>query len=327
VSRIDKAHVAPHKRGNGGPRLLERATVHLYRLGAWMIGHLPEGPTRWLVAGAFQVTYVAWPSKRRAVDANVRRILGPDASAVAIRRHALARYRTYARFIVELMRLPRLSDEQAAALVDTSNLAELEADWRERGTGIILTVAHIGSIDAVARGVARHGWPIAGLADDTSFPELFEHLRRQRERWGVRLIPWRSIREVFGVLRRNEILALVVDWGYKPDGIPVRLFGEWTTLPEGPAVLAAKTGVPIVHITIRRTADRRAFHVDHGQPILVASTEPAELARATQLIADQLEATIAAAPDEWYSFKPLWPSDPADGAALEARAAAMATTG
>ena len=52
------------------------------------------------------------------------------------------------------------------------------------------------------------------------------------------------------------MLALLIDWGYRADGIPVRLFGAWTTLPAGPATLAAKTGATIVPVAIRRTAGR-----------------------------------------------------------------------
>ena len=63
---------------------------------------------------------------------------------------------------------------------------------------------------AVAAAAARHGMPISVVADDSSFPEIFEYLRRQREGWGVTLIPWRNLREIFGVLRRREILGLLV---------------------------------------------------------------------------------------------------------------------
>jgi lauroyl/myristoyl acyltransferase len=225
------------------------------------------------------------------------------------------------------MRLPRMTDDEAAALVDTSSLLPLEAYWKESGKGLILTSAHIGNLEGVARGIARHGWPISSLGDDSSFPELFDLLRRQRRDWGVNLIPWRNLREMFGVMRRNEILALVIDWGYRADDVPVRLFDAWTTLPVGPAAIAAKTGAPIVHFAIRRSDDRRSFQLTHGDPIFVASSEPHELQRATQAIADQLAATIAAAPEQWYSFKPQWPPTAADKAALAERVAALAPTG
>src|SRR5262249_27868302 len=107
-------------------------------------------------------------------------------------------------------------------------------------------------------------------------------------------------------------------------GIPVRLFGSWTTLPAGPATLAAKTGSTILPVAIRRNPDGRTFHVQPLDPIEVASAAPADLLAAPPRGADPLQVAIAAAPDQWYSFKPMWPSTPEEAAALERRAAEMA---
>ena len=327
--------VAPHRRREAGRRGLdrflargvERLAVHVYRAGAWLIGHLPEVVARGLVRVPLVASYVLWPAKRQTVNANLAHILNLPPGHPEVRRKALAAYGTYARYVVELMRLPRLTNDEAAALVDTSSLLPLEAWWRENQRGIILKTAHIGNLEGVARGIARHGWPIAALADDTSFPELFAHLMRQRQAWGVALIPWRNLRDLYGVLRRNEVLTLLVDWGYRSDGIPVRLFGSWTTLPAGPAALAAKTGAVIVHIAIRRAPNDKRYIVTYSDRIEVASSAPADLARATQRVADELEKTIAAAPEQWYSFKPLWPESESEQAELAERAAAMLAPG
>ena len=137
----------------------------------------------------------------------------------------------------------------------------------------------------------------ACVADDSSFPELFELLRAAaRAAWGVTVIPWRNLREIYGVLRRREMLGLLVDWGYRPDGIPVRLFDAWTTLPAGPATLAAKTGSLILPVTIRRQPDGSFKRVVGGARSRCTSSDPAAIQRATQAIADALEATIGAAP-------------------------------
>jgi hypothetical protein len=40
-------------------------------------------------------------------------------------------------------------------------------------------------------------------------------------------------------------------------------------------------------------------------------------------MADSLQRTIAAAPDQWYSFKPMWPETDEEAAELATRAAAM----
>jgi len=323
-----KGLVAPHTRNaKGSFRPIEKAAIYGYRTGMWLMGRVPVPIARGLVSFMLQLSFVLVPKKRHYVNDNFAHVLGRPPGSLEVKRRALAAYRSYARYVVELMRLPRLTDDQAAALVDTSTLLPLEAYWKASGKGLILTSPHIGNLEGVARGIARHGWPIAAIADDTSFPELFELLRAQRKAWGVTLIPWRNLRDLFGVLRRNEILALIIDWGYRAEDIPVRMFGAWTTLPAGPAALAAKTGAPIVHIAIRRSADGRTYEVNHSEPIEVSSSDPAELRRATQAIADALAATIAAAPEQWYSFKPLWPSTAEEQAQLAARAEAAERAG
>jgi phosphatidylinositol dimannoside acyltransferase len=314
---------APHRRGGSSPRGVERLAVLAYRGTAALLGVLPAGPTSAVAGLAAQLSYLVWPTKRRWSNRNFGHVLGLPPDHPQVRAVALRAYRTYGRYLVELMRLPSLSREELGALVPTLDLEEAERIWRATdGRGLILAVAHMGSNEAVGASMAGHGLPISVVADDSSFPELFDHLRRQREAWGFRLIPWRNLREIFGVLRRGELLGLLVDWGYRPDGVPVRFFGTWTTLPAGPATLAGKTGARILPITIRRQADG-TYHVGWPDPIDVPSTDPADIQRATQAIADALATNIAGAPDQWYSFKPIWPADPDEIADLERRARQM----
>ena len=56
---------------------------------------------------------------------------------------------------------------------------------------------------------------------------------------------------------------------------------------------------------------------------LTDETSPAEIARATQGLADALEAMIGEAPEQWYTFKPMWPASAAEADELAQRAAKM----
>jgi KDO2-lipid IV(A) lauroyltransferase len=279
-------------------------------------------------------SYFAWPKKRRIILANASHVLGLPASDRRVRHLARRIYGTYAEFVIELMRLPSMPVDEPVRLVHGADKDHGEESFfamfeqlRAEGRGLIAASAHIGSIELLAGAYALRGLPTYGLADDTGYPELFEEMNVIRRRWGVEVIPWRNIRRVFQALRQPAILGLIVDWGYRPDGIPVRLFGEWTTLPAGPAMLAAKTNAAIVPVVCRRLTNG-TYEARHYGRIDVADTSPAELQRATQLIADALEDMVSAAPAQWYTFKPVWPDTKAEKEVLAARAAeATATAG
>lgn len=326
---------APHRRIRSAGvrhavrRARERGVVTGYRAAAAALSRVSPRVTEPVARSLFVGGYFAWPQKRRIILANASHILGKPMGDPDVRRLARRIYATYARFALELMRLPsRPADEplRLVAIDDERGSESLMAIWercRAQGTGVIAVSGHIGSIEVFAGAFALRGIPTYGLADDTAYPELFARLTQMRKRWGVEIIPWRNLRDVFRALRRPAVLGLVVDWGYRPDGIPVRLFGEWTTLPAGPATLAARTGATILPVVNRRLADG-TYKATHQDPITVADDSPAEQLRATQAIADALERMIREAPEQWYTFKPMWPATAEEAAGLQTRAREMA---
>jgi len=318
---------SPHRRAEAGSGTFERAVVAGYKAFAWVISHVPPAIPRVILARGAQLSYLLWPTKRRWSNANFGHVLGLPPGDPRVRRTALAAYAEYGRYVVELARLPKLAREHADQLIPGSDLDDIHRIWDESKGGLIFSLGHVGNAEAAAAGVASRGWPISVVADDSSFPGLFEEFSRTREQWGVHVIPWRNLREIYAILRRREMLALLIDWGYRADGIPVRLFDAWTTLPAGPATLAAKTGSRILPVTIHRNPDDRTFSLSWADPIEVTSADPAALQAATQRMADAFAATVAPAPEQWYSFKPVWPSNPAERDELERRAATMMAGG
>jgi len=312
---------APHQRTAGDPRIREKVAVAAYRGGSWVLGRLPFGPSVRVGGWLSDAVYYAWPEKRRYVRANAARILGVPADDARTGALARAVFRSQTRWVVEGFHLPRMSKAEHVALLSAPAADRLHEVWAV-SDGLILVGLHLGNGDAAAAALAGRGWPINVLADDTAYDELFELMFEQRRAWGVEVIRWRNLRGVYRVLRERKILALLVDWGYRPAGEPVRFLGSWTTLPSGPAVLAARTGATILPFWSRRLPDGM-FDADIGEPITVRSTDPAEIARATQAIADGLEPGLRSAPEQWCVFKPMWPDDPAEEARLEARAAAV----
>jgi lauroyl/myristoyl acyltransferase len=320
-----KKFVAPHRmeKETFGTHLGGFVAVSFWRTSSWIVGHLPAGPTYRIGGWLAMIGYATSPLRRRWLRANFGHVLGVPPNSKAAHKMARAAYHNYSRYIMELMRLPWLKPTQVDQLLEVHSLDRFLEIYRE-SNGIVLVEAHLGNNEAAAAGFAKHGLAINVVGDDSSYRELYELFERQRESWGVKMIAWRNLRGIFGALRRHEGLVLLVDWGYREDGIPVKLFGSWTTLPAGPATLAAKHGSAIVPFSINREPDGN-FRAAAGDPILVPSDSPSDLAIATQKIATALEGHIAPAPEQWYNFKPIWPATAEEAARLEARhEAAMA---
>jgi phosphatidylinositol dimannoside acyltransferase len=309
-------------------RARERSVIRGYRAASAALGRIPPRLSKSVGRALFASGYFAWPAKRRIILHNASHMLGLPASDRRVRYLARRIYAAYSEFIIELMRLPSLPADEPLRLMQTDQEAHdsflaLHDQLRSAGRGTIAVSGHIGSIDLLAGAYALRGLRTYGLADDSAYPELFDELNAQRRRWNIEIIPWRNMRRVFGALRDGALLGLLVDWGYRPDGVPVRLFGEWTTLPAGPALLAARTGSGIVPVVNRRLADG-SYSAQHYGLIEVADASPAAMLRATQQIADALEQMVAVAPDQWYTFKPMWPATDEEKARLAERARAMA---
>jgi KDO2-lipid IV(A) lauroyltransferase len=321
--------VAPTKKFEA-PHRLEKETflthvagltlLSFWRTSSWVLGHLPAGPTYRVGTWLAMIGYAASPLRRRWLRANFGHVLGVSPNDKAAGRLARAAYRNYARYAMELMRLPWMKPEKVDQLLEVKSLEKFLEIYRA-SKGVVLVAAHLGNNEAAAAGFAKQGLEINVVGDDSSYRELYELFERQRESWGVKMISWRNLRGVYGALRRHEGLVLLVDWGYREDGIPVKMFGSWTTLPAGPALLAAKHGSTIVPFSINRLPDG-TFRAAADDPIHVASSSPADLARATQEIATALEGHISPAPEQWYIFKPIWPETAEEAARLEARHAA-----
>ena len=240
---------APHRREGRARRLRARTAVVAYRVASWTwaTSRSAGGPSS--AAGSRPATG-AWPA-RRHLRANAGHVLGvpPDDRP----RRALARavYRNYARYpgADAPAAAPRRNGPPSRPRGAESfheRVQRLEgADRRGRPPRQ--------QRDGRGRAGGR-GWPIYGVADDTAFPELFELLLQERGAGASRdplAQPARRVPRPAPARDRGPAGRL----GLPADGIPVRLFGAWTTLPAGPAVLAARTGATIVPFSVIRAGN------------------------------------------------------------------------
>ena len=301
----------------GTERRREVLTYWAYRAAERVIASLPRGLVMPAAAAVGNIAYDLAGPKRGLIHENLARPMGLAPDDRRVRSAARRAFRNYAKYLADMMRIGEISEREAAALVRIENIDVLRAA-RAEGKGVLLCTVHVGGMDLIGAGLKLEGESLHVVADDTTYGRLYDHLERARARQHIFLIGWRNLRGLFRALRGGENLVLFCDGGYRRGDVPVVLCGEPTTLPIGPATLAAKTGAPMLPVACRRTPDDR-FVASGLPPIHCASTEPAELHRATQLVADALSQVLAEDPGQWYMFRPVWPQTEADRA--HARAA------
>src|SRR5438445_13713091 len=64
------------------------------------------------------LAYLLWRSKRDIAKHNLAEVMGRDPGELPVARTARQSFREYAKYVIEIMRMPRLSDEQLDAPVE-----------------------------------------------------------------------------------------------------------------------------------------------------------------------------------------------------------------
>lgn len=288
-----------------------------------VIGYLPIGLLRFGAAIGGSVYFIFSP-KREQVKRNMRRALGGDASELMVTWTALKACISYANYWIDMLWVPTRSKEYILDRCEPVDDAPLD-EALEAGKGIILALAHFGSWEAGAVYLAERG-DFAAVAEIIKPQELFEHFCMLRRKVGIEIFPFDSRPEtreaMLQKLKDGVMLGLLCDRDLKGRGVEVTFFGERTTLPAGPAVLAVRSGAPIMVTAVERKGRRWHGHVAElihvEQPSPVKTTEEI-VSETMQEVAYRLERFIRMDPAQWHLFMPGWPSDREEQARSEVR--------
>jgi lauroyl/myristoyl acyltransferase len=178
------------------------------------------------------------------------------------------------------------------------------------GRGVIAATAHTG------------GWQVAGTLVQKHHPEVemvvvmnrerdarAQRIQDQaRDRAGIRFIhvgsdPLDAL-PLLAHLRKGGVVAFQID--RLPPGMrgrSVQLFGEPWAIPEGPLLLSALSGAPIVP-TFTRRLGYLAYDIDSLPPIrLPRRPTDAEVGRAAQELTDAMARFVRENPTQWFHFE------------------------
>lgn len=248
------------------------------------------------------------PSLAVGLASNMRRVVpnGSDAEVGQLCREAFG---AYGRYWAESFRIPQLTPQQLDEGFEVEGYEHLEAALAT-GLGPIMVVPHLGGWEWAAAWLGRvDNSAVTVVVEDLKPTDVFEWFRDLRKSFGVSVVPLgaSALGQLLSAIRRGEIVCLLADRDIDKSGVGVEFFGERTTLPSGPALLARRTGSVILPTAVYFKGDKRLCRIEPPITIDPNTRLRDAVVETTQLVANALERLIRAEPGQWHVLQANWP--------------------
>ncbi len=292
-------------------QMRNKGTVGAYRSAAFLARLLPERTAQMIPRWFGPALAKLAPKKAAMLRRHLRRA-NPDYADQDLDAAVSGGFESYARYYLESFRLPGRSDADLDSGIEVPDFHHI-SDALAKGNGCILALPHLGGWEWAGFWLtAVKGLPTTVVVEHLDPPELFEWFADLRQEFGMKIIIADNNAgiEVAAALSRNEIVCLLCDRDVMGGGVDVEFFGEATKLPAGPAMLGLRKGTPVLPVGVYFRPD--GTHLGVVRPPLDLKRNGkfrADVAAGTQLLANELEALIKRAPDQWHLLQPNWPSD------------------
>ena len=268
---------------------------------------LPPRAARVVGEACGVVAWVLLPRLRRRAARNLL-LAFPAATGAWIGRTTRGVFRWVGRAGADFLRLGRIGSS-AQAIIEIEGIAHWDAA-RACGRGVVLATGHLGNWEVLGAWLAALGMPVWVIYHPFREERLDRFVRGRRERAGVRGIPADGTsRRAWRVLRRGEILGILIDLVPRGESVTCIFFGRECRAAPGPARLALAAGAPIVPacLVYRHGRMRVRFEAAIDPAEIPAGTDPAAaVGEITQRLARVLEDWIRESPEQWPWFHDRW---------------------
>lgn len=213
---------------------------------------------------------------------------------------------SYMRYWCDTFRSPDWSKERIINTVTVTNEELLTQPVRD-GRGVIITLPHAGNWDHAGSYFCAMGLPLVTVAERVKPEALFNKFLEYRQNMGMEVLPLdqRSMGTLMQRARTGALIALVADRDLSKSAITVNFFGHPARMPAGPALLAVRTGIPLVSALVSYT--NTGIHILFREVVVPDLADERERIAATvQNCAQHFEDGIRSAPHDWHMLQRIW---------------------
>jgi KDO2-lipid IV(A) lauroyltransferase len=138
--------------------------------------------------------------------------------------------------------------------------------------------------------------------------EAFHVLQKGQGGKFIYVEPWdRALRQILSRLRKNEIVCILADEKKSKTGVIVDFFGHPAPTAPGPAVLALRTGAPLVPIFIARSNDGlQHIYIEPQLELNLNGDRSSDIPTVVKAYTKVIENYIRMYPDQWFWINNRW---------------------
>jgi KDO2-lipid IV(A) lauroyltransferase len=274
---------------------------------SFVISHLPRFLREGIATGIGILWFDVLRIRRDVALANLQ-IAFPEMPLAERTRIARASLVGMGRTIVEFTYFPFFSRKDVDRLFVIEGL-EYVQEARKLGKGVIFLSMHLGNGDYAGSALSLTGLPLHLISKEFKARWLNDMWFGMRKKHGTRFIsPEKSSFDILRALKRNEIVIFVLDQFMGPPiGVRTMFFGKETGTAAGLALMAGRTGAPVIpSYTYRRPDGKVAAVFEAPIPYLDDGPRDRNIAVMTQAYTDKIESIVRRHPEQWMWIHRRW---------------------
>lgn len=180
---------------------------------------------------------------------------------------------------------------------------EMAFEAMKKEKGLLGLTLHVGAGDLALAALALRGLPVVIASKEFKLRWLNDLWFGMRARTGVRFVPPRnSSFALLKALKNNQAILIPLDqFTGPPIGVRTTFFGKETGTAAGMAVMASRSGAPVLSMYIYRKPN--GMHSIHCEKFMSTEGEPQSV---TQSFNDELERIVRKHPEQWMWLHKRW---------------------
>jgi Kdo2-lipid IVA lauroyltransferase/acyltransferase len=255
------------------------------------------------------VLFFFWRSRRAIAVENLRAAVLRGSIAIDASPEDVIKqdFRNLGKSFVEVLKVYYGLGEQIIGRVEISGAENLRAA-QEKGKGVIFITGHCGNWELNALVFSRRLARVNVVARPVDNPYINWIVEHARKKYGNRVIYKKgALKKILSCLRSEEVVGILMDQSVVPaEGVVTEFLGKRDYTTKMPAVIARKTGCPVIPAFISRTPRGHLIEIHEAVKLDASIDGETAVLNDTIKFSAYIEEYIRRNPSEWLWIHRRW---------------------